>query len=469
MIVMSAARHAAVGATALLLVLPLPTATASPVTEPSPPVERFIDTSRLHRSGTQVQPLPGAPDAPSSVSALSWLVADASTGEVLAARNAHRRLPPASTLKTLFAVTALPHIDQEERHTVAESELRGIGSGSSLVGVKPGFTYKVSDLWRGVFLSSGNDAVRVLAAMNGGWESMARQMQLKARALGAHDTRVVSPDGYDAPGQVSSAYDLAIFGRAGLQDPAFVRYCSTPYADFPAGGWSYGIRNTNRLLTGADGVRRYPGLIGVKNGYTSHAGNTLIAAARRGSRTLVVSVMNPQSGGGFTVYEEARRLLDWGFDAAGRVQPVGSLAPYPERDRSKDLQVKEAAEKAKRGRDEGAEKAAKRGAEEAAGRPGGKEAAKGSVPQAGPEAGSKANPEAGPQAGPDGTTQRTGAAAVSDDMAALAAPERAVRPEDIPSGPWAGLPLALVGASLGAALSLWVWRRRSAGRDGGGM
>jgi D-alanyl-D-alanine carboxypeptidase (penicillin-binding protein 5/6) len=82
-------------------------------------------------------------------------------------------------------------------------------------------------------------------------------------------------------------------------------------------------------------VQTYPGLIGVKNGYTTNAGNTLVAAARRGGRTLVVTVMNPQAGGGFTVYEEARSLLDWGFAAAGHVDPVGSLdalrpAPKPQ-------------------------------------------------------------------------------------------------------------------------------------------
>lgn len=295
-------------------------------TEPTPPARRFVDPARLDRPGTQVQPLAGAPAVPSP-SALSWVVADADTGEVLAARAAHRRLPPASTLKTLFALTALPQHEASERHTVADEELTGIGEGSSLVGVKEGYTYRVSDLWNGVFLSSGNDAVHVLASMSGGWESMARQMQEKARSLGALDTHVVSPDGYDAPGQVSSAYDLAVFGRAGVRDPEFTRYCSTAYADFPAGSWSYGIANTNRLLTGADGVGRYPGLIGVKNGYTSNAGNTLVAAARRGDRTLVVSVMNPQSGGGLAVYEEARELLDWGFEAAGRVRPVGSLLP----------------------------------------------------------------------------------------------------------------------------------------------
>jgi D-alanyl-D-alanine carboxypeptidase (penicillin-binding protein 5/6) len=150
-------------------------------------------------------------------------------------------------------------------------------------------------------------------------------MQDKARALGALDTHVVSPDGYDADGQVSSAFDLAVFGREGLRNPDFARYCSTAEAYFPGDGESYGIRNTNRLLTGADGVAKYPGLIGIKNGYTTKAGNTLVAAARRGGRTLVVTVMNPQAGGGFTVYQEARKLLDWGFASAGRVDPVGSL------------------------------------------------------------------------------------------------------------------------------------------------
>lgn len=73
---------------------------------------------------------------------------------------------------------------------------------------------------------------------------------------------------------------------------------------------------------------KYPGLLGVKNGYTSNAGNTLIAAARRDGRTLLVTVMNPQSGGGFEVYEEARELLDWGFAASGKVDPVGSLPAH---------------------------------------------------------------------------------------------------------------------------------------------
>ncbi|WP_189787253.1 D-alanyl-D-alanine carboxypeptidase family protein [Streptomyces capitiformicae] len=280
----------------------------------------------LYRPGVQVRPRPGAPGLPRDVSAVAWLVADARTGEVLASHNAHLRLPPASTLKTLFALTVLPELPAGLRHTVEREELADLGAGSSLVGVKENHTYRVADLWRGVFLSSGNDAVRVLAALNGGWRATAEQMQAKARALGALDTRVVSPDGYDAPGQVSSAYDLAVFGRAGLRNAEFAAYCATVTAKFPAGGSSYDIRNTNRLLTGA-GVARYPGLIGIKNGYTSNAGNTLVAAAERGGRTLVTTVLKPRVGGGLAVYEETRSLLDWGFRAAGRVEPVGSLLP----------------------------------------------------------------------------------------------------------------------------------------------
>ncbi|WP_282692380.1 serine hydrolase [Streptomyces sp. CC208A] len=421
MIVTSALRHAAAGSAAMLLVLSAPvagaatpprTTTAAPAlvpgaaTEPTPPARRFVDPARLDRSGTQVQPLAGAPDLPTP-SALSWVVADAGTGEVLAARSAHRKLPPASTLKTLFALTALPQHEASARHTVADEELQGIGEGSSLVGVKEGYTYRVSDLWNGVFLSSGNDAVHVLAAMSGGWKSMARQMQEKARSLGARDTHVVSPDGYDAPGQVSSAYDLAVFGRAGIQDPEFTRYCSTAYADFPAGSWSYGIANTNRLLTGADGVGRYPGLIGVKNGYTSKAGNTLIAAARRGDRTLVVSVMNPQSGGGLAVYEEARSLLDWGFAAAGKVQPVGSLLPpkSPERAPADTRPV----------------------------------SARGSAPA----------PAAAPNA-PGSRPGRTTGTPPDTPADASAAPTPSV-----------ALPLSLVASACAAALTLWAWRRRA--------
>ncbi|MFG3155883.1 D-alanyl-D-alanine carboxypeptidase family protein [Streptomyces sp. NPDC048219] len=316
----------------------MPAAAAARTVRPDPgtpggPRATAPQPSLLYRSGTQVRLRPRTPAVP-DVSALAWVVADAGSGDVLAAHDAHRKLPPASTLKTLFALTVLPVLPGGISHRVSSGELSDVGPGSSLVGVVEDRTYRVSDLWNGVFLNSGNDAVHVLASLVGGWRTAAARMQAEARALGARDTHVRSPDGYDAPGQVSSAYDLAVFGRAGLRNPDFARYCARIDAMFPDGdGDTYGIMNTNRLLTGADGVEAYPGLIGIKNGYTSSAGNTLVAAARRDGRTLVVTVMNPQEGGGYAVYEEARSLLDWGFGAAGRVDPVGSLLPGGARSR----------------------------------------------------------------------------------------------------------------------------------------
>ncbi|MFD5463425.1 D-alanyl-D-alanine carboxypeptidase family protein [Kitasatospora sp. NPDC127059] len=314
----SAARVAAASAaSALVLAAGAPAALAQDSTP-------AVGGERLGRPAVQVAPLAGAPALPAELTGRSWLVADAGTGEVLAAHNAHQPLPPASTLKMLFADTVLPKFDRSAEHQVTPAELANLGVGSSLVGVKENLPYRVEDLWRGVFLSSGNDAVHVLAHMNGGVQQTVGEMQARAQSLQAKDTKVISPDGYDMDGQVSSAYDLTLFARAGLRNADFRSYCGTRTARFPGGldkttgqRTAFDIANTDRLLG------RYPGLIGVKNGYTTNAGATFTGAAERGGRTLLVTVMHPEAQG--KVYDEAASLLDWGFAAAGKVQPVGQL------------------------------------------------------------------------------------------------------------------------------------------------
>ncbi|WWQ68849.1 serine hydrolase [Streptomyces sp. Q6] len=272
-----------------------------------------------------------APPAPPSVSALSWEVMDARTGTVLGAAAPHRRLPPASTLKTLFAVTVLPKLSRTTVHRATSADLSEVAEGSSMVGVDEGSRYTVADLWRGVFLSSGNDAVHTLARMNGGLSRTLAEMQATAVRIGARDTQVRSPDGFDTPGQYSSAHDLALIAKEGIKNADFRRYMGTKWALFPASGGpnAYEIQNTNRLLVGSHGVEPYPGLIGVKNGYTSQAGCTLVSAATRGGRTLLVTVMNPQDESFNAVYEESRALLDWGFEAAPLRALQGSGPQHP--------------------------------------------------------------------------------------------------------------------------------------------
>ncbi|MEV7612324.1 D-alanyl-D-alanine carboxypeptidase [Streptomyces sp. NPDC089799] len=307
-------------------------APAKPVAVP-PPQMSTVGGARLGQPGTQVNLLPGAPALPADLSGRSWIVADAESGEVLAANNAHWRLPPASTLKMLFADTVLPTLPKDKVHKVEPEELEDVGPGSSVVGLKEYYDYSVHDLWLGVFLASGNDAVHVLSAMNGGVDKTVKDMQAHAEELQALDTHVVSPDGYDSPEQVSSAYDLTLFARSGMQKKDFREYAGTASAEFPGkqepgkARETFQIQNTNRLLAGTHGMSQYPGIAGVKNGTTTMAGSTFTGIAQRGSKKLLVTVMNPAAGGGNVVYEETRALFDWGFAAAGKVKPVGELVP----------------------------------------------------------------------------------------------------------------------------------------------
>ncbi|MFF0968036.1 D-alanyl-D-alanine carboxypeptidase family protein [Streptomyces sp. NPDC003703] len=333
-------RRSLLVASAALLSLSVtaPAALAAPAPTATPPAHMSgVGGARLAQPGTQVALAPGVPALPKELTARSWIVADAESGQVLAAHNAHWRLPPASTLKMLFADTVLPKFPRTQTHKVAPSDLAGMGEGSSLVGIKENETYSVHDLWLGVFLRSGNDAVHVLSAMNSGVARTVEDMNAHAQDLQALDTHVVSPDGYDAPGQVSSAYDLTLFARSGLQKKDFREYCSTVRAAFPGetkkdknkkgktSRDSFEIQNTNRLLAGDAGLSVYPGIAGVKNGYTTNAGNTFTGVAERDGRVLLVTVMNPQSSVHDEVYRETGRLFDWGFKAAGKVQPVGTL------------------------------------------------------------------------------------------------------------------------------------------------
>ncbi|WP_407675888.1 D-alanyl-D-alanine carboxypeptidase family protein [Peterkaempfera bronchialis] len=300
---------------------------------PAPPDRMStVGGELLGLPGVQVRSGGDAPRLPEEITGQSWMVSDATTGEVLAARNAHWELPPASTLKMLFADTVLPKFPKGAVHRVSPEELADIGDGSSMVGIKEHLDYRVEDLWRGVFLRSGNDAVHVLSHMNGGIAATVREMQAKADDLQADDTHVVSPDGYDQPGQVSSAYDLTLFAREGLRNADFRSYCATKTAKFPGDvdaktrkRDAFEIQNTDRLLTGAWGMTPYPGLIGVKNGFTSNAGNTFTGAAEKNGHTLIVTVMHPEPVHPNQVYLETGRLLDWGFAALGKVTPVGSL------------------------------------------------------------------------------------------------------------------------------------------------
>jgi D-alanyl-D-alanine carboxypeptidase (penicillin-binding protein 5/6) len=277
------------------------------------------------------------------VAAASYLLADLDTGDVLVAKAPHATHLPASTLKVLTALTVMPTLDPATEVTAQPDDV----VDGSLVGLVPGLTYTVEQLLHGMLLSSGNDAATALARQAGGSEGVAgtvTAMQRTARHLGAFDTVVRDPSGLDAPGQVTSAYDLALIAREALRDPHFealvttrrVRFPGKPVVARPSSGASsqgkaapstspdaaapprrasFEIQNHNTLLY------NYDGAIGVKNGYTVAARWTIIGAAERDGHRYVVTALRRTDRS----WRPTAALLDWAFAYGGQVQPVGRL------------------------------------------------------------------------------------------------------------------------------------------------
>jgi D-alanyl-D-alanine carboxypeptidase (penicillin-binding protein 5/6) len=258
-----------------------------------------------------------APAVPSDITAGAWLIADLDTGEVLAAKDPHGRYRPASTLKLLTAqvmLANLKNLDQMVEGTQADTAQDG-----TRVGIEAGGQYSVKDLLSYLVMISANDAANALARVNGGYDKTVADMNATAKALGALDTRAVTPSGLDGPGQSTSAYDLALFARADMQIAPFPEIIARPDIKVPAAeGDGYIAANDNQLLA------QYPGALGGKTGFTDDAGNTFVGMAAKDGRRLVVTMMNgtqqPRRQ-----WMQAASLLDWGFAMPAGTAPVGEL------------------------------------------------------------------------------------------------------------------------------------------------
>jgi serine-type D-Ala-D-Ala carboxypeptidase (penicillin-binding protein 5/6) len=263
----------------------------------------------VHYPASGAMPLPQVP-------ASAYVIADANTGQVLAAEDAHGLFPPASTLKVLTAITLIPRLNPNA--TVLASQ-QAATTEEYDVGLIAGRRYKVSDLFKALLLISANDAAVALTQATG---SLAKGMALinaEAHHLQAYDVVAKQPNGLPAAGQVTSAYDQALIARQALATPAFMKYDSTLSAEFPVTPHTLvPLVNQNTLLTD------YPGGIGGKIGWTEAAEATYIGMARRHGVTLIVTVLHCTSLQEITSGEQ---LLNWGFAMDGKVRPVGELVP----------------------------------------------------------------------------------------------------------------------------------------------
>ncbi|HEX4698462.1 MAG TPA: serine hydrolase [Actinomycetes bacterium] len=311
---MTARERYAGGLGALVLTAALLAATAGPAA--ADPGAGPVGGPALASTGLVVD-APGSQPLP-KVNAAAYLLADLTTGEVLAAKDPHGHLRPASTLKVLTAMALLPRLDPGTVYTAQWADANAEGSRAGIV---PDATYTVGQLFQALFLVSGNDAASALAHAAGGVPQTVAAMQSTARSLGALDTTVRNPSGLDAPGQYTSAYDLAVIARAAMARADFRAYVTTVKAQFPGKMPQAGhVRKTFQIYTQDRLLLNYPGAIGIKTGFTTKARGTFVGAASRGGHTLIATVLHSGTG-----WEDSAALLTWGFHNRTLARPVGTL------------------------------------------------------------------------------------------------------------------------------------------------
>jgi D-alanyl-D-alanine carboxypeptidase (penicillin-binding protein 5/6) len=244
-----------------------------------------------------------------SVDASAYLVANASTGEVLLAHRAAAPVPIASITKLMTVLVTLEHAKMGDVVTVTGG---AASTGEESINLRAGERITVHDLVAGALIQSANDAADALADYvgHGDRSAFVALMNAKAQALGLRDTHFVRPDGLDAPGHVSSARDVFKLAQVAMHDRDVRRIVAERTA----------IISGNRVLhTWNDLLGRFPGLIGVKTGHTARAGWCEVAAARGRGLTVYAVVLGAPDRS--IRNDELTELLAWGLSRY-RVVPV---------------------------------------------------------------------------------------------------------------------------------------------------
>lgn len=255
-----------------------------------------------------------------SITADAAVLMDAVTGDILYDKNAHKQRPPASTTKILTAILGLELGRPDELVVVSE---KAAAVGESTIHLDPGEKILLYELVTGAMVKSGNDAcVAIGEQIAGSEENFIRLMNQKAFLLGAKNTNFENTNGLPNKNHYSTAYDLALMARYGLQIPAFASITRLKETEihFIEPDFFMNLRNTNKLLW------NYPYADGVKTGTTNAAGKCLVAAATKEGRQLIAVVLHAPNRFG-----DAQRLLEWGFSETETiyVAQAGDTIDFP--------------------------------------------------------------------------------------------------------------------------------------------
>ncbi len=242
-----------------------------------------------------------------SLSAKSAVLIELESGSILYKKNAHLRLPMASTTKIMTALVAIELGDLDKKVKI---DPRACGIEGSSIYMTETEELTLRSLLYALMLASANDAAAAIAyEIGGSIERFAELMNEKALSLGLKSTHFENPHGLDAKEHYTTAYDLAIITAEALKNEEFLEICSTKQTVIPMndGGKRY-LSNHNKML------RLYHGAIGVKTGFTKKSGRCLVSAAERDGLTLIAVTLNAPDD-----WNDHKKLLDFGFSNYERV------------------------------------------------------------------------------------------------------------------------------------------------------
>ena len=274
---------------------------------PTPVVQPGGQTSPSPFPSTLRTPAPTT-EAP-EVGAVSAVLVDLDTGQVLFDLDRHERRPIASLTKIMTALLVVERAGLTDVVTVSEGAASGQVSGISGLGLEPGERIRVNELLYALLLQSANDAALALAEhVSGSVDAFVDAMNARAEQLGMTRTMFASPNGLDDTGY-SSAGDLVRLTRAALRSRGFASVVATRFHTVESlDAEPRIVQNRNVLLW------LYPGAIGVKTGFTSPAGFCVVAGAQRGDERLLAVVLGEPG----EPFSDAAALLNYGFEAFER-------------------------------------------------------------------------------------------------------------------------------------------------------
>lgn len=238
------------------------------------------------------------------ISAVSAVLIDADTAQVLWSKNLKEARAPASLTKMMTAIVVLEKTDLKDQVTISEE---AAAVGESEIWLSAGEILSVEDLLYATLLRSANDAAVALAEhVAGSEESFVQMMNQKAREIGASQTNFVNVTGLDAEKHLSTAYDLALIARYAMQNETFAAIVAKDEWTIPwAGHADREIRNLNPLL------KDNAFITGIKTGYTKKAGWCLAASGTKDGKNLISITLESQEG---LRDEDALAVLNYGFN-----------------------------------------------------------------------------------------------------------------------------------------------------------